>query len=43
MSDIIRALETAGAILLGVLALIGVISVVAVKRGEASLAKHNHH
>jgi len=43
MSDIIHALETAGAILLGVVVLIGVITAVAVKRGEASLAKHNRH
>jgi len=42
MSDILHALESAAAILLGVLALIGVISVVAVKRGETELSKHHH-
>ena len=42
MSDIIHALETAAAILLGVVALTGVITLVAVKRGEAALFKDRH-
>jgi len=42
MSDILHALGSAAVILLGVLALIGVVSTVAVKRGEAALSKHHH-
>jgi hypothetical protein len=42
MSDIFHALESAAAILLGVLVLIGVVSAVAVKRGDAALSKHHH-
>ena len=41
MSDVIHALETAAAILLGVVALTGIIAVVAVKRGDAALSKHH--
>ena len=43
MSDIIAAMETAGAILLGVVVFIGLVTVVVVKRGEAALAKHDRH
>jgi hypothetical protein len=42
MSDVIHALETAAVILLGVIALIGIVTGVAVKRGESALAKHRH-
>jgi hypothetical protein len=42
MSDVIHALETAAAILLGVIVLTGIISAVAVKRGDAALSKHHH-
>ena len=42
MSDILHALESAAAILLGVLALIGVVTAIAVKRGEEELSKHHH-
>jgi hypothetical protein len=42
MLNILHALESAAAILLGVLALIGVVCAVAVKRGEAALSKHHH-
>ena len=41
MSDIIQALETAAAILFGVVVLTGVIAAIAVKRGEAALSKHH--
>jgi len=41
MSDIAQALETAAAILVGVVILTGVIAAVAVKRGEAALSKHH--
>ena len=42
MSDIIHALETAGAILLGVVILTGFIAWVAVRRGDAALSQHHH-
>jgi hypothetical protein len=42
MSDIFHALESAAAILLGVLVLIGIVTAVAVKRGDAALSKHHH-
>ena len=42
MSDIIQALEPAAAILLGVVALTGIVAWVAVKRGDAALSKHHH-
>jgi hypothetical protein len=42
MSDIVHALETAATILLGVVALTGIIAWVAVKRGDAALSKHHH-
>jgi hypothetical protein len=42
MSDVIHALETAAAILLGVVVLTGIIAGVAVKRGDAALSKHHH-
>ena len=41
MADVVHALETAGAILFSVIVLIGVVTAVAVKRGEAALAKHH--
>jgi hypothetical protein len=41
MSDLIPAFEAAGAILLGVLVVIGLVAAVTVKRGEAALAKHS--
>ena len=42
MSDVIHALETAAAILLGVVVLTGIITSIAVKRGDAALSKHHH-
>jgi hypothetical protein len=41
MSDIVHALGTAAAILLGVVAVTGIIAWVAVRRGDAALSKHH--
>jgi len=42
VTHIIHALEIAAAILLGVVILTGVVTALAVKRGEAALDKHHH-
>ena len=42
MANIVHALEIAAAILLGVVILTGIVTALAVKRGEAALNKHNH-
>jgi len=42
MNDILRALATSAAILLPVVILIVIVSIAAVKRGEASIAGHGH-
>jgi len=42
MNDVLHALETAAAVLFGVVILTGIIAAAAVRRGEAALSKHDH-
>jgi hypothetical protein len=41
--DLMRALGISGAILIGVVVLIVIVSMVAVKRGEVEMSAHNKH